>query len=1058
MTTQPHDHINNTDQLDLEARLTAYLLDELDEAQRADIDAKLQTDPALQQELEATRHTIDMVRAEFAREPGETLTEQQRQDIETHAAQADQDADDAPPVIFTFRRVWMSSALAVAAIVALVLAIPIIIQTEDGKIGDDQVASDMPNARGVIPERETLGAPSGGLAARGGGRGSGTTTTEGDMLFYNGRENGQAPDQSIALGAPADPNAVAERLADIPADMYYAWQDGSKQAQPDSRRDSRDGTTRGEKIAATANEPQSATATRGAPPVQPSTPPPPPPPLSSLSTVVEPTASPAPQRDARQAGLRPLMEVDAQVSENVEVLTADVREFIREMNLGDRRQERSRNIPLRFSLGRSNPAQLDEIDPSERPDLTRAIQDLNGEITVDLKQLATAVDTRGAISDDEAVILRRRIRSLNPDKSELELRDDLDSIRLGLQVAEDFNREAYAPIHENPFIAAAQQPLSTLSIDVDTASYTNVRRMIEAGQLPPADAVRIEEFLNYFTYDDAPPAPDAEDPFNVTVESGPCPWQTDHRLVRIGLKARAIDHDMRPATNLVFLLDVSGSMNQPNKLPLVKESMRMLLKNLTPDDRVAIVVYAGAAGLVMDSTFVYQREAILDAIARLSAGGSTAGSAGIQLAYKVAQDHFIDGGVNRVILCTDGDFNVGVSSDGALVNLIEEKRQSGVFLSVLGFGTGNWQDAKMEAISNAGNGNFAYIDSLDEAHRVLVEEMGGTLVTVAKDLKLQVDFNPNKVNAYRLIGYENRVLAAQDFADDTKDAGEVGAGHSLTALFEVVPVGVDIDLPGVEPSKYVIAAGTPPVNDADAEAEALGHESPRAGSETALSTDTIDETDETPADVDPASTTVAGEPSATEAVMNELLEVRLRYKQPDADVSVLRTYPHVPDDRALSDTSDDFRFAAGVASFGMMLRHSRYQGDSSYDLVRDLVRSASGAQAGEYLTAMIRYAAAGEWDLARANAQALDRLNLADAQFTALLHRTSIDADALDAALADMADASLGIDPAPVLTAMLQRAKAGIVDKSENTYPHPVTTQRRNFLKIVEKASAIPVR
>jgi len=349
------------------------------------------------------------------------------------------------------------------------------------------------------------------------------------------------------------------------------------------------------------------------------------------------------------------------------------------------------------------------------------------------------------------------------------------------------NTEAYARIHDNAFLAVARNPLSTFSIDVDTASYANVRRFLNAGQLPPPDAVRIEELINYFRFDY--PSPQGNAPFSVTTSVAACPWKPAHRLVHVGLQARRLDDDAVPPRNLVFLLDVSGSMNEPAKLPLLKDSMGLLVDQLNGNDRIAIVVYAGAAGLVLPSTPGDRKGEILSALDALQAGGSTAGGAGIELAYAVARDAFIEGGVNRVILATDGDFNVGVTSAGGLERLIEEKRKSGVFLSVLGFGMGNYKDSTMEMLADKGNGNYSYIDTLAEGRKVLVTEAGSTLVTVAKDVKIQIEFNPKTVAAYRLIGYENRVLAAEDFNDDRKDAGDIGAGHTVTALYEIVPLG-----------------------------------------------------------------------------------------------------------------------------------------------------------------------------------------------------------------------------------------------------------------------------
>jgi len=449
-----------------------------------------------------------------------------------------------------------------------------------------------------------------------------------------------------------------------------------------------------------------------------------------------------------------------------------------------------------------------------------------------------------------------------------------------------FDTEEYNPIRENPFLAVSRDPLSTFAIDVDPASYSNVRRFIRQGGTPPRDAVRIEELVNYFSYDY--PDPTGPHPFAVVTEVGPAPWNPRHQLVHVGIQGRRMRTESLPRSNLVFLVDVSGSMSSPDKLPLVKASLRLLVEELDERDRVALVVYAGAAGLVLDATPGDRRETILDAIDRLGAGGSTAGAQGIRLAYEVARRSFIPGGNNRVILATDGDFNVGVSSQAELVRLIEEKRGEGTFLTVLGFGTGNLADARMEQIANHGNGNYAYIDGLMEARKVLVQELGGTLFTIAKDVKLQVEFNPRRVYAYRLIGYENRLLAAEDFANDRRDAGELGAGHSVTALYEIVPVG----------EEESVEVG---------EVAELRYQRP------------------------------ASEPVATFG--GELMNVNLRYKQPDGDESVLLSHP-VRAPRGNARTSDDFRFAAAVAQWGMLLRASEHRGAATLDGV---LRMAGGA-------------------------------------------------------------------------------------------------------------------
>ncbi|GJM25915.1 MAG: hypothetical protein DHS20C16_23300 [Phycisphaerae bacterium] len=447
--------------------------------------------------------------------------------------------------------------------------------------------------------------------------------------------------------------------------------------------------------------------------------------------------------------------------------------------------------------------------------------------------------------------------------------------------------ERYAHIRENPFKSVTREPLSTFSIDVDTASYANARRFLNSGQLPPRDAVRIEEFINYFAYDY--PQPSIDEPFSINVDVADCPWNRNHRLARIGLQGYEIPNDERPESNLVFLIDVSGSMNQHNKLPLLKQSMTLLVDQLDEYDRVAIVVYAGASGLVLDSITCDNRGTILDAINNLRSGGSTNGAAGIELAYEIASDNFIEDGTNRVILATDGDFNVGVTSEDDLHRLIEEKAKTGVFLSVLGFGGGNYQDATLELLADKGNGNYAYIDTLREAEKVLVEQMGGTLVTIAKDVKIQVEFNPAIAAAYRLIGYENRMLAKEDFNDDTKDAGEIGAGHTVTALYEIVPAGEVPELSDVDPLKYQSTTPSPELIDND-----------------------------------------------------ELMTVKVRYKLPDEDKSTKLEHAVLDEGATIEDASDDFRFAAAVASFGMILRNSAHRGDTVFDQVFELAESTSG--------------------------------------------------------------------------------------------------------------------
>jgi Ca-activated chloride channel homolog len=456
-----------------------------------------------------------------------------------------------------------------------------------------------------------------------------------------------------------------------------------------------------------------------------------------------------------------------------------------------------------------------------------------------------------------------------------------------------FRTTSFDTIDENPFLATTANPLSTFSVDVDTASYAYLRRAITSGSLPPADAVRIEEMLNYFRYDY--PEPRDDRPFTVTTEVGPCPWQARHLLLHVGLQARTLAAGRTPPRNLVFLLDVSGSMQPPDKLPLVKSAMSLLVNRLTARDTVAIVVYAGSSGVVLPATRGDQQALIQDAIARLQAGGTTNGAEGLELAYSIARERFVRDGVNRVILATDGDFNVGVTSRGALVDLIEEKRRSGIFLSILGVGDDNLKDGTMEQLADRGNGNYAYLDTLEEAQKVLVREADATLVTVSKDVKIQVEFNPARVASYRLIGYENRVMRAEDFKDDRKDAGEMGAGHSVTALYEVVPAGRRAESPGADRLRYQ--------------------------QERALS---------------------------TAAATDEMAIVKLRYKRPDADVSVpLEAMARMPGGGEVKLTAN-LGFSSAVAAFGMLLRNSQHKGDASWRMAADLAARHRGPDPDGY--------------------------------------------------------------------------------------------------------------
>lgn len=464
----------------------------------------------------------------------------------------------------------------------------------------------------------------------------------------------------------------------------------------------------------------------------------------------------------------------------------------------------------------------------------------------------------------------------------------------------EFNTEEYDRIYDNEFLQAKDNPLSTFSIDVDTASFSNVRRFLNNNQLPPKDTVRIEELINYFSYDYPQPSGDA--PFSVTTEVAGCPWNKEHELVLIGLQGKEMQADKMPPSNLVFLIDVSGSMDQPNKLPLLQSAFKLLVDQLRAEDKVSIVVYAGSSGLVLDSVTGDQKQKIMEAINRLKAGGSTAGGEGLRLAYETAKKNHLKDGNNRVILATDGDFNVGMSSDADLVRFIEEKRDEGVFLTVLGFGMGNYKDAKMEKLADKGNGSLAYIDSLLEAKKVFVTQLTGTLFTIAKDVKIQVEFNPAKVKAYRLVGYENRMLKKEDFNDDKKDAGEIGAGHSVTALYEIVPVDSKEQFAGADELQYQ---------------------------------------------------------QVTIKSSNDLLTVKLRYKEPKEDASKLITKTVTGSEKD-SQPSENLAFASAVAEFGLLLRDSQYKGDSSYQDVLARARAAKGKDADGYRAEFIKLAEIAE--------------------------------------------------------------------------------------------------
>ena len=476
------------------------------------------------------------------------------------------------------------------------------------------------------------------------------------------------------------------------------------------------------------------------------------------------------------------------------------------------------------------------------------------------------------------------------------------------EIKEEFNTNEFDHITDNPFLRPRENPLSTFSIDVDTAGYSIVRNFLQQGDLPPKSSVRIEELINYFDYN-YPPPNDGR-PFAVRAETGAAPWNPNHLLARIAIKGKEFPASARPPVNLTFLLDVSGSMNGPNGLPLVKMAMAMLTEELGAQDRVSICVYAGKAGTVLKPTSGDKKDEILAALKRLEAGGSTAGGEGIQLAYKLAEENFAPAAINRVILCTDGDFNVGITNRSDLVDLIKQKADTGVYLTVLGFGMGNYRDGTLKQLATKGNGNYGYIDTIEEANKMLVRQMSGTLVTIANDVKIQVEFNPSAVGAYRLIGYENRLLRAEDFNDDTVDAGDIGAGHMVTAFYEIIPPGTEADaLPGVDPLKYAVQ---------------------RDAGDAAVFAD-------------------------------EICTVKIRYKLPNETASNLISFPvKTQDIRKAGETSADFNFAASVAAFGMLLRDSPHKGSANFDTVLTMAESSLGTDEYGYRRGFVQLARAAK--------------------------------------------------------------------------------------------------
>lgn len=817
-----------------EPKLTAYALDELDPAERAEIEQLLRDDTAARAEVEQVKSFTVKLREQLKAEAGAPLTEVQRTSI--LAASTEGAAARAPKVVaFPMRRVivWAAAACLFVGVGVALLFPTVEVLKEQARGTHAQVAA-IPSVQdgkdyvGFAPSAEPA------LAAN--------SPVPGDTLAY---APPQIPQQlHLADAKPAAPPALSEP----------SLQTGATSPAGPTARAGDLSLSVGEAAAANLSNPGSGT-------------------LVPNTSATRTMAGVVVENEGRLARTDAYGIMPAATPIPASALAKPA------------------SLTLAKSLeGRSNLSLATGTKAGAAP-----VASLPMEVT--LKSNAAGAKDLGDIADKSKLV----------DRAENKEVDEISTLRR----SGGFDTESYDAITDNAFLAVRENPLSTFSIDVDTASYANVRRFLNQQSRPPKGAVRIEELLNYFDYNY--PQPDGDAPFSATMEVATCPWAPEHRLVRVALKGREIKEDKRPASNLVFLIDVSGSMQPANKLPLLKKCLAMLVDRLSPEDTVSIAVYAGASGCVLEPT--HSKREIRAALDRLESGGSTNGAAGIQLAYRLAEQSFIKGGVNRVILATDGDFNVGVTSQSDLVDLIERKAKSGVFLTVLGFGMDNLKDSTLEKLADKGNGNYAYIDTLNEGRKVLVEQMNGTLVTIAKDVKIQVEFNPAQAAAYRLIGYENRLLAKEDFNDDKKDAGEIGAGHTVTALYEVVPAGKTVPgTPAVDALKY----------QREEKSEVGRNERSEAG------------------------------PATRKSEVAELLTLKLRYKQPDGDTSKLLEFPLTDRGETWEKSSRDFRFAAAVAGFGMLLRESPHKGSATWSSVRELAMEGRGddrsGYRGEFLT------------------------------------------------------------------------------------------------------------
>lgn len=864
--------------------LTAYALGELAPAERAAVEAALAESPELRAELAALRDTVGLLSAEFATEPAVELSPAQRAAIvrsaegqvtdarsETSgsvAVQTELSRQSSAPTLWERFLVWRASLLwATAALSALVLSFafwprPHNVERQFARlryqpeVRSEAVPTPLPAPNALLGTNafvsRSLEEAAKGKADAAVALGVTATATPSAPLPSGKLEVGQRYDLRATASGPAtgDKTSLNNRFgAQLGQDKPAAATDWAYSTTPRSLTEplaSSAGTSVSKDFFAAGNAPaQDANAAS-----------------ASFPTLAAGSAATAPQPSSETVALGTKtrgLSLDTLARSKTQESELVRSRFARFGEQGDRQETVAESEAKRVMLGRAVQQPVDEARLSES---------LVREKTVELQQLSDRLDS----------------------ETRLYYRLPSGGVVGGLGGA-----EAYAAINDNPFKDVTAAPLSTFGMDVDTGSYANIRRFLRGGSLPPPDAVRLEELINYFHYDY--PQPRGDEPFGATVEVAGCPWSETHKLVRVGIRAKDLARGERPRANLVFLLDVSGSMQPENRLPLAKRAMRLLLEKLTPRDTVGIVTYAGEAKIALEPIAITSagKQRVTDVLEGLRAGSGTHGSAGIQNAYAMATNHFVKEGVNRVILCTDGDFNIGITDRGELLDLITQEAKSGVFLSVLGFGMDNLKDATMETLADKGNGNYAYIDSFSEARKVLVEQLDGTLVTVAKDAKVQVEFNPARVASYRLLGYEKRLLRDRDFNDDTKDAGEVGAGHSVTVLYEIIPAGPN--LAGVDPLRYGEKQG---------DAETVGR-----------------------AIVKPVHT-------------DELLNLKLRYKQPDGDKSRLIEQPVKDADREFAQAGADLKFAAAVAGYGMLLRDSPHKGDLTWDKVLRLAEQGLG--------------------------------------------------------------------------------------------------------------------